>query len=422
MKKYRLTLLPILVAFVIICPIHVPPANAATDQALALLKQASQNYAKAKTYRIELIQESNTTTELSREWQKSFSTAIQGPGNRFRYEVRSANAESIRVSDGKTELIYHVGDKAYTQHPASPDGPSIPQNLMFGDMEEHHTITMHNTLSVVADAYQSAESLPDEALTLNDVKVLCSVVKVGLHDLKKPASPGEAFEKTFWIEKGKIVIRKIVTHSHSPRMMAPGFFEDNDITELYPVAELDAQIADSIFIFVPPQTAKLVEKFHDPFGGDDLTGQPAPSLTFKSPDNKEISLASLRGKPVIVEFWATWCLPCVASMPQMAELYRQTKDKGLVLISVDEDEDAKTAADFLAKKNNSWPNFHDSGDIKKAFSQTALPYTILIDPQGKIVFCKIGSSDDSLSDLRAAIAKLGPEFSSVSQPTTGATK
>jgi thiol-disulfide isomerase/thioredoxin len=417
-KIYR----QLLIAFVVLRLVHVSPAHAATDDGLALLKQVGQNYAKAKTYHIEVVQESNTTAELSREWQKSFSTAIQGSGNRFRYEVRAANAESIRVSNGKTELIYHVGDKAYTQHPASPDGPSVPQNLMFGDMEEHHTIELRKALSGLADPYQSAQSLPDETLTFNGMKVLCSVVKVGIHDLKKPGAPGATFEKTFWIEKGKTVIRKTVTHSHGPRMMAPGFFEDNDITELYPRAELDAQIADSVFIFVPPQTAKLVEKFHDPFGGDDLTGQPAPSLTFKSADNKEISLASLHGKPVIVEFWATWCLPCVASMPQMAELYRQTKDKGLVLISVDEDEDAKTASDFLAKKNNPWPNFHDSGDIKKAFSQTALPYTILIDAEGKIVFCKIGSSDDSLSDLRAAIAKLGPEFASVAQPGAAAAK
>jgi thiol-disulfide isomerase/thioredoxin len=412
----------VLVVFVVLCLVHGSPAYAATDDGLALLKRAGQNYAQAKTYHIEVVQETNTTTELSREWQKSFSTAIQGTGNRFRYEVRAANADSVRVSDGKTELVYHAADKAYTQQPALPDGPSVPKNIMFGDLEEHHTITLLKTLAKVADAYQSADRLPDETLTFNGTKVVCAVVKVGIHDLKKAPSPGEAFEETYWIDKEKNVIRKTVSHSHGAGMMSPGFLADNDTTELYPVAELDTEIAESVFTYVPPQTAKLVEKFHDPFGGDDLTGQPAPAFTFKAPDNKEISLASLRGKPVIVEFWATWCLPCIASMPQMAELYQQTKDKGLVLISVDEDEDAKSAADFLAKKNNPWPNFHDSGDIKKAFSQSALPYTLLIDPQGKIVFSKIGSSDDSLSDLRAAIAALGPEFSSVRQPAKASTK
>ncbi|HEY2389805.1 MAG TPA: redoxin family protein [Candidatus Angelobacter sp.] len=418
MKKYRHTLL---VAFVIICLIQVVPANAATDEALALLKQAGQRYAKAKAYRIEAITETSSTSELSREWQKSFATVAEEPGNRFRYEVRSANADSIRISDGKTEWIYRVAEKAYTQHPTSADGPAISQNVMFADMEESHTMKMRKTLADETDAYQSAQSLPDEILTFNGVKVPCSVIKAGTNDLKKPAGAGTVSEKTFWIDKSTGAIRKIVAHDHGPKMMAPGFTEDTDTTELYPVVQLDTQLPDSIFTFAPPQTAKLVEKFKDPFGGEDLTGQPAPAFTFKSEDNKEMSLASLRGKPVILEFWATWCLPCVASMPEMAELYKQTRDKGLVLISVDEDEDAKVASDFLAKKNNPWPNFHDLGDIKKAFSQTALPYTLLIDPEGKIVFSKIGSSDDSLSDLRAAIAKLGPEFASVAQPTPAAT-
>jgi thiol-disulfide isomerase/thioredoxin len=258
--------------------------------------------------------------------------------------------------------------------------------------------------------------LPDETLTFNGLKVPCSVIKVGTHDLKSSTEAGRVYEKTFWIDKSTGAFRKIVTHNHGPKVMAPGFTEDTDTTELFPLVELDTKIPDGVFTFAPPQTAKLVEKFKDPFAGEDLTGQPAPEFTFKSEDNKETSLASLRGKPVILEFWATWCLPCVASMPEMAELYQQTKDRGMVLISVDEDEDAKAAADFLVKKKSTWPNFHDSGDIKKAFSQTALPYTLLIDAKGKIVFSRIGQSNDSLAELRAAIAKLGPEFASAAQP------
>lgn len=369
-----------------------------------------------------MIVETSTTAKLSHEWNKSSSIAAEKPGNYFRYELRSANTNSIRVSDGKNELVYHVAEKAYTKQPASPDGPIVAKDIMFGDLEENHTIKLRKTLADTADAYQSAHSLPDETLTLNGVKVPCSVVKVSTQDLKKPAESGTVFEKNFWIDKSTGAIRKTVEHGHGPKMMAPGFTEDTDSIELYLVAELDALIPDSFFSFTPPETAKLVEKFKDPFAGEDLTGQPAPAFTFKSEDNKETSLASLRGKPVILEFWATWCLPCVASMPEMAELYQQTKDRGMVLISVDEDENAKAAADFLVKKKSTWPNFHDSGDIKKAFSQTALPYTLLIDAQGKIVFSRIGQSNDSLAELRAAIAKLGPEFASVTQPAAAAAK
>jgi thiol-disulfide isomerase/thioredoxin len=412
----RKTIKAILAIFIVSCFAQILPASATIDDPLSLLKQATQRYAKAKAYRLEAITETSSTAELSREWQKSFTVAAEEPGNRFRYEVRSADADSIRISDGKTEWIYHVAEKVYTQHPASADGPTISQNVMFADMEESHVMKLRKELAKEADVFQSAQSLPDETLTFNGLKVPCSVIKVGTHDLKSSTEAGRVYEKTFWIDKSTGAFRKIVTHNHGPKMMAPSFTEDTDTTELFPLVELDTKIPDGVFIFAPPETAKLVEKFKDPFAGEDLTGQPAPEFTFKSEDNKETSLASLRGKPVILEFWATWCLPCVASMPEMAELYQQTKDRGMVLISVDEDEDAKAAADFLVKKKSAWPNFHDSGDIKKAFSQTALPYTLLIDAQGKIVFSRIGQSNDSLAELRAAIAKLGPEFASVAQP------
>jgi thiol-disulfide isomerase/thioredoxin/outer membrane lipoprotein-sorting protein len=397
--------------------LNAPFTATLNADALTLLKQAAQRYADAKTYRIEAIEESNTTTELSREWQESLTTAIQGPGNRFRYEVRSADGSSIRISDGKTEWIYHIEDNAYIQHPVSAEGPAVAHALMPADLVEFHAIKLRETLAGFAGDFQSAQLLADETLTLNGRQVSCYVVKVRNQDLAKASKSGVSYEKTVWIDKDNTLIRKIVTHERSLRMMSPSISQDIDTTELYPVVELNVQIPDDVFTFAPPQTASLLEKFRDPFnfGGEDLTGKPAPSLTFKSTDGKEISLASLRGKPVLVDFWATWCLPCVASMPQMAQIYQQTKANGLVFLGVDEDHDAKTAADFLAKRQESWPNFHDSGDIAKAFKESGLPYTVLIDQQGKIVFCKTGYSNDSLSDLRAAIAKLGPEFSSVTQ-------
>ena len=412
MTKLR-NVVSVVLAF--ICTAAAPRVSSATPDGLTLLKDAGLRYAAAKTYRIETVEEINTTTTLSREWQKSLTTAIQGPDNRFRYEVHSADGNHIRVSDGKTEWIYHIDENAYTQHPVSPDGPSVAHALMLADLMEFHAIKIRETFAAFAYDYRSAQLLPDETLTLNGHTVPCYVVKLSSGDLKKAPKPGISYEKTVWIDKDDMAIRQIVTHQRSPKMLSPGIIENIETTDQYPVADLDAKLPDSLFTFTPPQTAALVEKFSSPFsfGSQDITGKPAPSVTFKSPDGKEISLASLHGKPVLVDFWATWCLPCVASMPQMADLYQQTKDKGLVFLSVDEDKDAKTAADFLATKHDPWPNFHDSGDIGKAFDKTGLPYTVLIDGQGKIVFSKIGYSDDSLSDLRAAIAKLGPEFSAV---------
>ena len=385
------------------------------DEAINLLKQAGKHYTDAKIYRIEAESEQTSTSEFSRNWQKTISKAIQGSDNKFLFEVHSANSQSLRVSDGKMEFIYHTAEKEYVKHPTAADGPVIAKNLMFADLEEYHTIKMRDTLAGIAEEYKSAQKLPDETITIHDVQVPCWVIKVTGRDRVKPLKPNETYEETIWIAKSNMTIRKMVEHQHGLKMMGQGIFESTNSTTLYPVAELNSEPADDLFTFTPPQTAKLLEKFSDPFSqeSEDLSGKPAPAITLKSPDGKEISLASLRGKPVLLDFWATWCLPCVASMPELHEIYLQTKDKGLVFLSVDEDKTAQAATDFLAQKHDPWPNFHDAGDIKTAFQEAGLPYTVLIDAQGKIVFCKMGYSDASLSDLRAAIAKLGPEFTSV---------
>ena len=121
-------------------------------------------------------------------------------------------------------------------------------------------------------------------------------------------------------------------------------------------------------------------------------------------------MLSYRGKPVLLDFWATWCQPCIASLPKLAELAKEAAPKGLVLLSVDEDREEKRATDFLAKHNYTWPNTHDDGSFHEAFNRLGIPLVVLIDEHGKIVFW--GSGEDE-RDLRMAIAALGPQYASM---------
>jgi hypothetical protein len=79
-------------------------------------------------------------------------------------------------------------------------------------------------------------------------------------------------------------------------------------------------------------------------------------------------------------------------------------------LTVDQDEEAKTATDLLAKKGYTFTNFHDDGEMSKSLGESIIPRTLLIDSAGKIVYDRTGGSED---DLRAAIAKLGPEYASL---------
>lgn len=95
----------------------------------------------------------------------------------------------------------------------------------------------------------------------------------------------------------------------------------------------------------------------------------------------------------------------------MARIYKETHDKGLNVLSVDEGADAKAAADLWAEKAEPWPNFHDSnGDVQRTFPPGGIPELVLIDSSGKITYAESGLDEPA---LRAAIAKLGPEFAPI---------
>ncbi len=169
--------------------------------------------------------------------------------------------------------------------------------------------------------------------------------------------------------------------------------------------ELDVNsVPESVFTFNPPAAASLVKEFEDPVSGGmrQFVGKQALAITLGTVEGKEVSF---RGKPVLVDFWATWCAPCVESLPAVEKLYRETASKGLVFLSIDEDQDAKKASDFWALHKEPWPNFHGSMEIFGQFPEYGIPYFVPIDASGQVVFSGAGFDEKK---LQSALATLGP--------------
>ena len=102
---------------------------------------------------------------------------------------------------------------------------------------------------------------------------------------------------------------------------------------------------------------------------------------------------------------------CQSRTPQLAKVYQEAKDNGLILLTVDQDEEADTAAEFLAKKGYNWPNFHDGdGEIERLVGSSVIPRTMVVDAQGMITYDSVGMNEDQ---LRTEIAKLGPEYAAL---------
>jgi thiol-disulfide isomerase/thioredoxin len=246
------------------------------------------------------------------------------------------------------------------------------------------------------------------------------VVHVSTAQRKGPKSEAYSLEETLWIDKTTWTVRKTVAHENTSFGVGGVPFVQETVT-IYETAQLNTAVPEALFQFAPPQDAKLVAKFADAMNPD-LTGETAPEVQLVAADGKKVPLSSYRGKPVLLDFWATWCAPCVASMPGLAKLQQEAALKGLVMLSVDEDEEAKTANDFLAKNHYAWPNTQDDGKIGDAFQKVGIPLVVLIDAQGKIVFCKSGGDDDA---LRKVLTGLGPQFAgldTVRQPCQTASR
>ncbi len=122
-------------------------------------------------------------------------------------------------------------------------------------------------------------------------------------------------------------------------------------------------------------------------------GNVAPDFTLKTPDGADMSLSSLRGKPVVVNFWATWCEPCKQEMPHFQEAYDQySKTAGLAVLAVNWGESGDKASVFFQDYSLTFPLVLDS-DQKVGtgkYGIIGLPTSYFIDAQGIIRYVKIG--------------------------------
>ena len=136
----------------------------------------------------------------------------------------------------------------------------------------------------------------------------------------------------------------------------------------------------------------------------------APDFTLKTLDNEEISLSGLRGKVVLLDFWATWCGPCRESIPHLVQLQKNYQEKGVQVIGLSVDKgDGSAVRNFVKSMEIPYPVVMTPEDVARNYGVSSLPTTFLIDKEGKIRDKMIGFSSAVASQMGARIEELTSE-------------
>jgi peroxiredoxin len=133
----------------------------------------------------------------------------------------------------------------------------------------------------------------------------------------------------------------------------------------------------------------------------------APDFSFTSLDGEHISLEDLQGKVVLLDFWGTWCPPCVESIPELRNLQKKyAKEPSFVLIGISSDTDEEVWREFTGKNKMVWPQYRDKDRrILRAFHINAFPTYIIIDHEGIVRHRSVGMTWSRAASLDEAIRK-----------------
>lgn len=215
-----------------------------------------------------------------------------------------------------------------------------------------------------------------------------------------PKAPGVKRITTFFLGRADSLVYGIEQEAK----MADG--KSTRSRQTFSNIQANPDFATNAFYFTPPKGAKHVAQFSEPVVKAKV-GQLLAAFTAKDLNGKPLSLAQYKGKVVLVDFWATWCGPCVGELPNVKAAYKKYHAQGFDVVGISLDMNPGKVKSFIAQEKMPWRQVWDgywSGPLAKTFNIKAIPATLILDRQGRV--SAINARDTSLEPaIRKALAK-----------------
>lgn len=370
---------------------NAPRVEAKADE---VLKQMDAFYRGLTSLTLDVDVQLHMESEgMKQEIASGWGVALQRP-NKLAINYKSGQNQFTFVCDGRMINVFIPMIKKYLAKPA-------PANLdtLFKEQTEPALLLQQGVpffASLIAPDPR-ARLLEDVAsVTYSGTEMWQGTECHLLHGAQSQ------FDWDLWIQAGKqpLVRKVIMDMGKSARRMAEKVPQMKQalwqIEIQFNQNVVNPTLGAEAFAFVPPANAKMVDSFRPQQNEEEapspLLGKPAPEFELNLLDGGKASLAKHKGKDVVlIDFWATWCGPCRKSLPILANVTEQYKDKGVVFYALNQRENPEAIKDFLSKQSFKLTVALDTeGKVGEAYGVEGIPQTVLIDKDGKVRAVHIG--------------------------------
>lgn len=403
---YKVSVLLFLVVLIVSCG----PGEEHSEEAERILNKVSERYGNLETFEFEGELASQVIAgnqDQNRKFNIYF--ARKEPGS-MRLEVSGNTFEMTLVSDGSTTWTYVPSLGEYTRRESALFQTSGDRQTGIGSSSDFTGMGEQLTKSyeTINRGMKKARLLGEEIVTLeNGTKY--EAYKIEVEYEKDPGMNNVMISPTnYLIEKNSsIVLRQdvqISTSAGSP---------NGQMTMLQTVRlinfSLSPEFNNAQFSFAPPEQAKEVGELSldgmESKTQNELVGEKAPDFKLESFAGDSVSLQSLGGNVVILDFWATWCGPCREAHPHLQKLHEELQDEGLIVLGINSEDD-QTVEGYMDHNNYTFTNLVDlNQSVASRYNITTIPSVYIIDREGRVSSHLLGYQPESR--LRKAIEKAG---------------
>jgi len=387
-------------------PRKTAPQITIDPAAQALLDKATATYKAAQGIRFEV--ESNVNGKVASQNSVAFARP-----NLLRLEVKAPSKLQVAVSDGtsfylvrgtsfqKSSITDGRGPIFLTLTPAGQSGELI--GAMLKGQNPLAQFRQFMDSPIIHNAKLSASSLPPQMVDGN----VASGVKLNFSAqilMRGGRSSFETGQATLWFGGDSTLRRTQFTAS------APGSKQTLVLRERVVNQKLNPTFAPDTFKFDP--TGLTLADDSKPQAEPDyfdkrlVVGAEPFAFSAKALNGQTISPASYKGKVLLMDFWATWCGPCVASLPELQAAYKKFHAQGLEVVGISLDEDKAALTSFVKDNKMPWPQIFDgkawNSAVPGVYGVKAIPFMLIVGRDGKIA--AVNPRGNIESAVKAALA------------------